>query len=136
MATSIQVNKKSVEEMLTSGAKREFVIPEYQRPYAWSTDEINTLWEDLVNFANQRSEKTYFLGAIVFYENENGEQEIIDGQQRLTSLFLMLRAIYSKLESMKKDKQVIGLQTQLGKTIWETDPITQEPNKKSFLLVL
>lgn len=134
MATSIQVNKKSVEEMLTSGAKREFVIPEYQRPYAWSTDEINTLWEDLVNFANQRSEKTYFLGAIVFYENENGEQEIIDGQQRLTSLFLMLRAIYSKLESMKKDKQVIGLQTQLGKTIWETDPITQEPNKKKVLI--
>ena len=48
MATAnINVNKQNVLQLLTSGQEIPFVIPEYQRPYSWSDDEIITLFEDL-----------------------------------------------------------------------------------------
>ena len=101
MPTTIEVNKQSVEALLGSGKSKPFVIPEYQRPYAWTDEQVETLFEDLWEFTatsgGTEREGSYFLGSIVSYENENGEQEIIDGQQRITSLFLLLRAIYTKL---------------------------------------
>ena len=45
--TSIDVSKKSVADLLGSGSKSRFMIPEYQRPYAWGADQINTLFDDL-----------------------------------------------------------------------------------------
>ena len=97
VATTIEVNKQSVKQLLETGKEKKFVIPEYQRPYAWSDEQIQTLFDDLAEYTGNNTESTYFLGTIVAYENENGEQEIIDGQQRITSLFLLLRAIYTKL---------------------------------------
>ena len=50
MATAnINVNKQNVLQLLTSGQEIPFVIPEYQRPYSWSDDEIITLFEALVS---------------------------------------------------------------------------------------
>lgn len=99
--TAINVNKQSVAQLLETGKTTPFVIPEYQRPYAWSDDQVTVLFDDLWEFTatlgGSEREGTYFLGCIVSYENDNKEQEIIDGQQRLTSLFLLLRAIYSHL---------------------------------------
>ena len=101
MATSINVNKQCVSDLLKSGRAKPFVIPEYQRPYAWSSEQAETLFEDIWEFATTTGglykNGTYFLGSIVSFENENMEQEVIDGQQRITSLFLLLRAIYTKL---------------------------------------
>ena len=94
MATTIEVNKQSVKQLLETGKVNKFIIPEYQRPYAWTDEQIETLFEDLVEYTENVNEGTYFLGTIVSYENENTEQEIIDGQQRITSLFLLLRALY------------------------------------------
>ena len=100
---NISVNKQTVIELLKSGKDHRFLIPEYQRPYAWGDDEVITLFDDLWEFSIERTTpegaKTYFLGSIVSYENSNGEKEIIDGQQRITSLFLLLRAVYAKLEN-------------------------------------
>lgn len=49
-----------------------------------------------------KNNESYFLGTIVYFEN-NGQREIIDGQQRITSLLLFLRAVYSKLnENIQK----------------------------------
>ena len=93
MPTTIEVNKQSVEALLGSGKSKPFVIPEYQRPYAWTDEQVETLFEDLWEFTatsgGTEREGSYFLGSIVSYENEDGEQEIIDGQQRIT-LSIML----------------------------------------------
>ena len=101
MPTTIEVNKQSVEALLGSGKSKPFVIPEYQRPYAWTDEQVETLFEDLWDFTatsgGTERESSYFLGSVVSYENEDGEQEIIDGQQRITSLFLLLRAIIRSL---------------------------------------
>ena len=113
MATSIEVNKQSVKQLLETGKVNKFIIPEYQRPYAWTDEQIQTLFEDLAEYTGNNNENTYFLGTIVSYENDNGEQEIIDGQQRITSLFLLLRALYSKLNSMTETKEVVNFKVQI-----------------------
>lgn len=103
-AANINVNKLTVLEFLATGQKIPFLIPEYQRPYSWSDDEINTLFDDIWGFSIEHtkpnSAQTYFLGCIVSYLEKNPDnvnvRQIIDGQQRLTSLFLLLRAIYAR----------------------------------------
>lgn len=50
MPTTIEVNKQSVEALLGSGKSKPFVIPEYQRPYAWTDEQVETLFEDLWEF--------------------------------------------------------------------------------------
>ncbi|WP_214755718.1 DUF262 domain-containing protein [Exiguobacterium sp. s157] len=126
MATAIEVNKQSVKQLLETGKEHKFVIPEYQRPYAWTDEQIQTLFDDLVEYTGNNSESTYFLGTIVSYENENREQEIIDGQQRLTSLFLLLRAIYTKLDSMTETKEVRNFKRQIESALWQQDELTAE----------
>ena len=49
MPTTIEVNKQSVETLLGSGKSKPFVIPEYQRSYAWSDEQVETLFEDYGN---------------------------------------------------------------------------------------
>jgi len=139
MATTIEVNKQSVKQLLESGKSHPFVIPEYQRPYAWTDDQVITLFEDLWDFASnqgdEENQRTYFLGTVVSYENEKGEQEIIDGQQRITSLFLLLRAIYTKLQSAAvKSKEALNFISQIEPAIWRTDKLTGEVDYSNILL--
>lgn len=137
--TNIDVNKQSVVELLKSGKEHPFVIPEYQRPYAWGEDEIITLFDDLWEFSIERTKpggaKTYFLGSIVSFENEKGEKEIIDGQQRITSLFLLLRAVYSRLEKAEnKDDKVLNFINKINPALWLEDELTGKVDKTKILL--
>lgn len=71
-------------------------VPEYQRSYAWTEDEVSQLWTDLTDsITNQRSE--YFIGPVVVKNGAAGDSELIDGQQRLTTALIIisvLRAIF------------------------------------------
>ena len=96
--SKLNVDQKTIKELLTEKTAN-FLIPDYQRPYAWEEDECQTLWDDIFCFAfpdnNKdyfKSNDEYFLGAIVTYK-DNGRSEVIDGQQRLTTILLLLRAI-------------------------------------------
>ena len=140
MATTISVNKQSVSELLKTGRTKPFIIPEYQRPYAWTSEQVETLFEDIWEFATTIGgldrNGSYFLGSIVSFENENGEQEIIDGQQRITSLFLLLRAIYTKLIK-GDDAQTDAAQNfirQIEPAIWRTDNRTGKVDYNDILL--
>ena len=141
MPTTIEVNKQSVETLLGSGKTKPFVIPEYQRPYAWTSEQVETLFEDLWEFTTTSGgterDGSYFLDSIVSYENENGEQEIIDGQQRITSLFLLLRAIYTKLISTSESERTEEAVNFIGKiepAIWRTNKLTGKVDYKNILL--
>lgn len=141
MPTTIEVNKQSVEALLGSGKTKPFVIPEYQRPYAWTSEQVETLFEDLWEFTTTSGgterDGSYFLGSIVSYENENGEQEIIDGQQRITSLFLLLRAIYTKLISTPESERTPEAVNFIGKiepSIWRTNKLTGKVDYQNILL--
>lgn len=139
MATAINVLKQNISGLLSSGKNSKFVIPEYQRPYDWTYEEIETLFEDLWEFASTSggSEKdgTYFLGCIVSYKNENKENEIIDGQQRITSLFLLLRAIYTKLSTIENPTDSSKhFCKEIENTIWMQNKLTGQVNYDKILL--
>ena len=140
MKTTISVTKQSVLEFLTTGRTKPFVVPEYQRPYAWSDEQIENLFEDIWEFATTvgglKHQGSYFLGSIVAFENDEGEQEIIDGQQRITSLFLLLRAIYTKL--MKGDnansEAAQNFISKIEPAIWRSDNLTGKVDYADILL--
>lgn len=134
MSTTIEINKKSVKEFLDAGKKQKFIIPEYQRPYAWSEDEVQTLFDDIVEYTQERIDSPYFLGTIVSYTNDHNEQEIIDGQQRITTLSLLLRALYTKIEKMDDTKERNNFIGQIEPALWETDELSGEANKSKTLI--
>lgn len=125
------MSKLSVDQQTIGGLfkdkKTDFLIPDYQRPYAWGEKECQTLWDDIFSFAfpDGNSDKfnsdmdEYFLGPIVTFQN-NGKKEVIDGQQRLTTLLLLLRAFYDAFEQQKDDAS-IKTRSNIAKCIWKTD---------------
>ena len=135
--SKLNIDQKSVRALF-SEKKADFLIPDYQRPYAWGEKECQTLWDDIFLFSfpdndcdkfNSESDE-YFLGPIVTFKNDRGKMEIIDGQQRLTTLMLLLRAFYDKYGSMKNDK---ALKTSkfIEQCIWKTDEFG-DPDKSAL----
>ena len=77
----------------------DFSIPSYQRPYAWTEIQVGELFSDLYDFFLKEKDDTYFLGSIVLIKEEGDPNaEVIDGQQRLTTLTILLAAITSYFE--------------------------------------
>lgn len=75
----------------------DFVVPSYQRGYRWGVDEVSRLLGDVYESAGRR----YFLQPIVVKRRGEAEWELVDGQQRLTTLFLILRYIQEHLPSAR-----------------------------------
>ena len=69
-----------------------FVVPDYQREYVWKADdEVEQFLQDIDNEAD--SGQSYFIGSIIIVKNNKGKYDVIDGQQRLTTIILALCAI-------------------------------------------
>ena len=124
--SKLSVDQKNIFDLLKD-KKADFLIPDYQRPYAWQEKECQKLWDDIFEFAIPENDATkfdtndeYFLGPIVTFMNKNKKLEVIDGQQRLTTILLLLRAFYSKYGSMQ-DEQSRSTRENIEKCIWKTD---------------
>lgn len=124
--SKLNVDQKTIKDLFQD-KRADFLIPDYQRPYAWGENECQTLWDDIFTFAipddgstEFDSNSEYFLGPIVTFKNDEDKMEVIDGQQRLTTLMLLLRAFYSKFGHMQ-DKQSIATKQNIEKCIWKTD---------------
>ena len=93
------------------GASKRFVIPVYQRNYDWKMEHCKQLYDDLVKVIRQ-NRKSHFFGSIVSVQSESGTMEeflIIDGQQRLTTVSLLLLAMYHLLQkkiAVSQDRQL------------------------------
>lgn len=83
---------------------RIFNVPKYQRAYAWNEENLEDFLDDLIN---QRGEKDYFLGTLLFHERDNrGEYEIIDivdGQQRVTTIIIFMKVLIELLQKEKSE---------------------------------
>ena len=76
----------------------DYVIPPYQRPYAWTRDQAGELFDDLYDFFEKEVEDSYFLGSVVLIKDEGKPlAEVIDGQQRLTTLTILLATLTAQL---------------------------------------
>ena len=82
----------------SEGKTFQYIIPPYQREYAWNKNQWDNLFDDL-----SENDKGYFLGSLICILGEENKATVIDGQQRLTTLNILLLAIYSKLKKMLKD---------------------------------
>jgi len=73
----------------------EYIVPIYQRNYAWSKKEIEQLIDDINDYVSDDNlnEKNYYIGSLIVYKRDNGLLEVIDGQQRLTTLFILLNVL-------------------------------------------
>lgn len=118
----------------------EFVIPHYQRPYSWTVEEAEELFDDLYNFMQQtrngNNPEPYFLGSIVLIkEDNNPRSEVIDGQQRLTTLTILLACLAEKLSGNNRTA-LLKYINQPGNPIENLDPkprlTLRERNKEFF----
>lgn len=119
-----------------------FVVPLYQRNYAWEKEEIEDFWTDLQDLV-QGNRSSHFFGQIVTFENDDGVQEIIDGQQRLTTSTIFMAVIkdianniYSENFTGAQDESVL----EIGDTLRDIrrrvkDSIRGEKGEVSSLMV-
>lgn len=138
----LNVSRKNIEGLLSlndpTTKGKIFVIPEYQRPYRWEVETCDVLWNDLKNFYEEHKDddREYFLGSIVTCEDneERCHINIIDGQQRITSFMLLLRAFYFKLEIQleenPQDEEVQGLMKSIEPCIWKINAMTKKVSDK------
>ena len=103
----IENHKYSIEE-----AFREcfYVVPDYQREYVWTDKEVHQLLEDINDEIDASSTKEYFIGTIlVSPSTQNNHYEVIDGQQRLTTFFLLLCALKHLFKAEPQETTISGL---------------------------
>jgi len=138
----LSVSRKTIGKLFSDMKNSKFIIPDYQRPYKWDVEKCDILWNDIINHFHDNlennTEKEYFLGTVVTCHNENqkGNIELIDGQQRVTSFSLLLRAFYKKLENMKEDDKTVGLKSQIAPCLWDVNPISKKVEDMSKLHIV
>lgn len=71
----------------------KYIVPIYQRNYAWGESEIIQLIDDIHDYSKVNVDKNYYIGSLVVYKRIDGQLEVIDGQQRLTTLFILLNVL-------------------------------------------
>jgi hypothetical protein len=98
----LDFDAKSIDDIFRTG--NSYHVPLYQRGYAWSGDEeVKQLLEDLELAFAERPDEFYLLGQAIFCKSEDGSWEVVDGQQRLTTLFLFLTLSWIRLSEAKSN---------------------------------
>ena len=97
-ASELPLQQMPIGDLFYGSDQFIFEVPIYQRNYAWGIDEISALVQDVYD-AYCAGKKTYFIGTLVTYHKGKHVYEVIDGQQRLTTIYLMLTAMGVELKS-------------------------------------
>ncbi|MGB3405241.1 MAG: DUF262 domain-containing HNH endonuclease family protein [Microcoleaceae cyanobacterium] len=88
--------------------KKKYVVPRFQREYSWTKEKVNELWDDIVsnisiNEDGSFNHEEYFIGSLVLVGNDNStSMQIVDGQQRLTTLTILLSALCQRFIEIEK----------------------------------
>ena len=91
MALSLTAEQRSISKLFLQ--REQYVIPDFQRPYSWGLEQCRKLYDDVVEAYN--AETDYFLGNIIIAvgEKEKDKPHVVDGQQRIISLWLILKVL-------------------------------------------
>lgn len=143
MALSLTAEQKKLLQILK--IDEQYIIPEYQRPYSWEYDHCLQLYSDLVEVyetnKSENSNEDYFIGNIIIAKSEENEYEldVVDGQQRLTTLFLMAKvlSLFTEHKVYKTDlEKIMGsisrtsgeYEYRIKTTVFESDDATDFKN--------
>lgn len=93
---------------------KKYVVPRFQREFSWGEDEVTELWRDLVSNISTKDGKLenqeYFIGSLVLVgEDKSTEFKIVDGQQRLTTITMLLSALVDSFNEIKREDLAKGL---------------------------
>jgi uncharacterized protein with ParB-like and HNH nuclease domain len=100
--SKIDIGVNNLKNLILLNQEFVFSIPDYQRPYVWDEDKIETLFKDITEELILNAEQSmYYMGAILMHQKSNLQLEIIDGQQRITTL-LLLDYVINKESSLIK----------------------------------
>src|SRR5207248_9860789 len=93
MTTKIEAHERNIGEIFSD--LYQFEIPPYQRPYAWEEEQARELLNDLLDAMDNRDSSggLYYLGSIVLELPTEAQARVIDGQQRLTTLTILLSVL-------------------------------------------
>ena len=86
---------------------KQYVIPNYQRQYSWVNEQLEELWSDLYESYINTPEECYFLGSIVVVDDGKGHHELVDGQQRITTLMIMLNVLAKTFPDINKNSDIL-----------------------------
>ena len=106
----MDVDRALVTEILESN--KEYKIPIYQRPYRWSIGQCKKLFEDICKIGEDQSGKKHFIGSIIVVKDHHHggggipKLQIVDGQQRLTTIILLLKAMYEVLPDTSDTEEI------------------------------
>lgn len=135
---------KATEAKLLEFLKKssQFVIPIYQRMYSWTTKESKQLWDDVIRTGRDDTISVHFVGSIVYIEDGQGNVTlqspllVIDGQQRLTTLTLLLAALANALESREETgrEPVDGFSPRKLRNYYLLNP--EETGERHYKLIL
>lgn len=130
--SDLRSEKKTIYSLFSNN-NADFLIPDYQRNYSWGIEQCEKLWSDLVAFAlpngnsdNFDNSEEYFLGTILTFKNASKENEVIDGQQRLITFLLLLRAFYESFGTQKNK-----FRDRIEECIWKLDD-NYDPDKSTI----
>lgn len=94
-------------EFMKENQKNQFVIPIYQRLYSWEKEQCKQLWDDIIKIGGDDKMDGHFIGSILYVldgiKHSNNALLIIDGQQRLTTITLLLTALRDHWSDKRKD---------------------------------
>lgn len=90
MTVNREIQELSVAELFREG---QYTIPIYQRNYAWGESEVEQLLQDVLDMATGKQQGSYYIGSLVAYRRKDGSFETIDGQQRHTTLSILLSVL-------------------------------------------
>ena len=121
--------------------EKDFFIPAYQRGYRWKERQVTDLLDDILEFQKKDKEKGefYCLQPIVVTKNENDDWEVIDGQQRLTTLHILLsyleearKIMFSSSEKFSISYETREKEEYSSKTFLEEIMLTADVNNKNI----
>jgi hypothetical protein len=98
----VNANDKTIESVLSGGF---YEVPRFQRPYSWDASNVEDFWDDVIE-----SGADYFIGSMVIY-TDGSASGLVDGQQRLTTITMILAAIRNQLLKLGADEEAEGIQT-------------------------
>ena len=113
-------------------------VPAFQRDYSWGADEWDDLWQDVTGLFGEDPEPAHYMGYLVLQSADNREFDIIDGQQRMTTLSLLMLAAIAQLTDLAapddaEDPQIRRARQLRGNYIGYLDPVTLVPRSKLTL---
>ena len=110
----MRANETRLNKLLAEPDK-QFSVPIYQRRYSWTEKQCTTLWEDIIKLSDKEGNAGHFIGSIVCYQQNDEDMPgeikvkvVIDGQQRLTTLSLIMLAMIRSYEHLGEEGKRIA----------------------------